>query len=346
MSPTTAPTQPAGIRLRPGSVEDARAIADLVCRLDDHDDTGERLSTVQLVDLWQVPGLDPRRDVMVAVDEQGDVLGYAEVSPPSEPLKGETIVRIAGGVLPGARGLGIGTALMRWAGEHGRDRAAAERPGMAAVLSAWGYRQDCDATDLLVNEGYTVERWFADMRLDTDTWERPAGVGEASAVSRAVAWPDDAAALLSARNEAFADHWSAPPTSPERWAALFGRSTFRPDLSRPVVRAGDTGDEAEVEAFVMSEEWEPGELYIALVGTRRGARGRGPATGLLVEVVEAARAAGMHRVELGVDASSPTGANAVYERIGFRTVRTGVQLHRRTEPSAGPVSARAEPPRP
>ncbi len=53
------------------------------------------------------------------------------------------------------------------------------------------------------------------------------------------------------------------------------------------------------------------------------ARGRGAGRGLVEAVVDAARAAGHRRLELGVT-DLPPGAEALYERIGFR--RTGVEL--------------------
>lgn len=321
-------TVPDGVSLRAGNREDAAAVAALVNHLDDHDDTGERLDAGQLLEIWDVPGFDPTQDLLLAEDDQGTLLGFAEVHRPSEPLKGETIVHLDGGVEPEARGRGIGTALVRWQVARGRDRVAAERPDAAGVISAWGVREHCDATELLVAEGFSVQRWFTDMRLELATWEEPSAVAPLPSAVRAARWPADAAALRSARNESFQDHWSTPPTSEDRWMALFGKSTFRPELSR-LLEDPDVPGEESVDAFVLSEEWQEGELYVALVGTRRRARGKGLATALLTDVVRAARAAGYHAVELGVDADSPTGAGGVYERVGFRPVRTGVQLHLR-----------------
>ena len=89
---------------------------------------------------------------------------------------------------------------------------------------------------------------------------------------------------------------------------------FRPTLSRIAINPDIDGDES-VDAYVLATEYQDKELYISTVVTRRRARGEGLATELLVESLKQAQREGYVRAELGVDSASPTGANAIYERI-------------------------------
>ncbi|NUP75886.1 MAG: GNAT family N-acetyltransferase, partial [Sinomonas sp.] len=82
--------------------------------------------------------------------------------------------------------------------------------------------------------------------------------------------------------------------------------------------------EESVDSYVLSAEYVPGELYVCLVGTRRRARRRGAASLLLCEVLSAAKEAGYRTASLGVDAESATQGVRLYERVGFRRVRTDV----------------------
>ena len=97
-----------------------------------------------------------------------------------------------------------------------------------------------------------------------------------------------------------------------------GLSSFRADLCR-VALVGD-----EVVGFVITEinedDWERGGSrsgYIGLVGTVRDWRGRGLASALLTEVMQAYRDAGLESAVLDVDTENPTGALGVYTRLGF-----------------------------
>jgi ribosomal protein S18 acetylase RimI-like enzyme len=96
-----------------------------------------------------------------------------------------------------------------------------------------------------------------------------------------------------------------------------GSSTPRAHHSRIVI-----APEGEVDAYAIASEWSPGEVHVDILGTRWRARGQGLGRDVLLAVIRGARDAGMTVVDLGVDASSPTGANRLYESVGFRPLRT------------------------
>lgn len=58
--------------------------------------------------------------------------------------------------------------------------------------------------------------------------------------------------------------------------------------------------------------------YTELLGVRRAWRGRGLAPALLIDAMSRYAAAGMERACLDVDTENPSGAVALYERLGYR----------------------------
>lgn len=321
---------PMGVHaLRPATLEDAEALAELATLLAVVDDTDEKQTVEDLLEEWETPGLERERDIRV-VEDQGTLIGWVTVYLSGAPRDGEIRVHVSGGVHPEYRKRGVGTALVTWGMVHGRGLAQEEFPESTPALEAWGREEDSDSAELLSNLGFEAARWFTDMRVELDEWSDPSGRTEDDPRGRIPAFSgsnNDSEAVRLAHNEAFRDHWGSSESTRERWESFRGRRVNRSELSRIAVDPSLDPLDA-VDAYVLSEEWVPGELYVALVGTRRRARGRHLATELLADVVRAAKRAGMTRVDLGVDAASPTGANGVYERVGFKPVRIGVSMKR------------------
>jgi ribosomal protein S18 acetylase RimI-like enzyme len=59
--------------------------------------------------------------------------------------------------------------------------------------------------------------------------------------------------------------------------------------------------------------------YIDYIGVHRRARGHGVAKALLHTVIRDAQERGRNRVDLEVDADSPTGADGLYASMGWET---------------------------
>lgn len=102
---------------------------------------------------------------------------------------------------------------------------------------------------------------------------------------------------------AFTDDPSSPGAEPVPVGALVG-SESGPDAS------GSMG------------------TYIDYIGALAEARGRGVATALLHAVIADAAARGRRRVGLEVDADNPTGAEALYTKLGWRTAYVTESWHR------------------
>jgi mycothiol synthase len=222
-------------------------------------------------------------------------------------------VRLPGGVLPEARGTGIGRRLLAWQIEAARSVRAAESVPISARQPV-----TADATAaLLARFGFRPERAFLHLRRPASPVARsplPAGL-------RMV--PFDATydePLRRAKNRAFEDHWRSRPESPEAWARHQLGPWLRRDLSRLAL-----AEDGVIAGFVVG--WDEGpadELYVALVGTDPAWRGRGIARALLTHVLAASAAAGRPVAILDVDGESPTSADRLYASIGFERVSTAL----------------------
>jgi ribosomal protein S18 acetylase RimI-like enzyme len=145
--------------------------------------------------------------------------------------------------------------------------------------------------------------------------------------------PDLSEPVLAAFNEAFRDHWSFDPVTPEDWQQFFiDRSSFRPDLTYVVM------DGAEVAGFsfncISAEEnarRQISEGWVEVLAVRRPWRKRGVATALLCASMHAFKAEGLQHAMLGVDTENLTGALRVYEHVGFKPVKRYVQSQKVAE---------------
>ncbi len=280
---------------------------------DDHDET---YAPEDLDEEFDSPRFDPTTDAIGVFDEERLVAYGAcyrsEALLTDTGYEGRVRVHQDGGVATTHRRTGIGRALFDWTERRAAELAAAHFPGAGLVLSANGLTEGSAVSRLLAHRAYEPVRYFTDMRLTLADWIDP------GTPTRSVPFTSDRSeATMRAHHEAFADHWGAAPGTPETWAWMTASRVFRPQHSRIVV-----APDGEVDAYAIGSEWSPGELYVDILGTRRRSRGQGLGRDVLLAVIRGARDAGMTVVDLGVDASSPTGANRLYESVGFRPLRT------------------------
>ena len=66
------------------------------------------------------------------------------------------------------------------------------------------------------------------------------------------------------------------------------------------------------------------EGYTDLLGVRREFRGRGVAQALLADAMRRFAAAGMDKASLDVDSENPTGALALYAKMGYVAVNSSM----------------------
>jgi ribosomal protein S18 acetylase RimI-like enzyme len=309
------PSGPAGIRWRSLSADDAAVITELAERISarDHPTWSETLDEMQeeLTHSW----VDPSRDGLVAFDADGTAVAWGLVVAPPDP---ESLVRVIlfGGVAAEHRGRGIGRELLAWQHTRARHKLAESELMMPAWVLSYAPDRAPEHGRLAQRLGFEPARYFTTLEADLALAARPTPMPDGVTVV-----PFDSTlseAVREAKNAAFADHWGSQPASREGWESMQGLPSFRADLSRVALADG------VVAGFVITEinedDWARGGTrsgYIGLVGTVREWRGRGLASALLTDVMQAYRDAGLESAALDVDTENPTGALGVYTRLGF-----------------------------
>jgi GNAT superfamily N-acetyltransferase len=281
-------------RVRRATHEDAPTVVALVRAFDEALLGESDYVLADLEDEWRQ--VDPEGNAWLFFD--GEVpIAFGQVDDRGDPPQSD------GYVHPAHFGRGAGTALVQLMEDELAARGAqALRTG---VLLA-----DERAQELLAGRDYREVRRFWQMRI------------ELNAPPLQPQWPDgitvtsfaesDAEAFHSAYEDAFADHWGHTRRPFEEWLARHVQAAdFAPDLWA-VVRDGDrivAGSELQRE--------RNGVAWVSRLFTVREWRRRGLGEALLRDAFGKFWAEGRTTVGLGVDATSDTGANRLYERAGM-----------------------------
>jgi ribosomal protein S18 acetylase RimI-like enzyme len=314
-------TGDAGIDWRPIERADAAAWSATLTEIQHADRDWEFLTEQDLLDEFGDPDHDfPRGSVAAFAGGTMAAFGTVTVRSAADPVHD---MRYWGSVHPNWRQRGLGRRLLDWAEDAAVRLHREHFPGRPLSLSGSCLERNAAAAALYAARGYRPVRWFQAMTRDLETPLPDAPLApDVQLIPFAPEVSEDARLI---RNEAFADHWGSTETPARAWAHYLEAGTFRPGFSF-LARAGGTPA-----GFVLSHEYEAynevigrRDLHIALIGTRRAARGRGIASALLVRALAAGREDGFSSGSLVVDADSPTGAVGLYERAGFTVMHTSV----------------------
>ena len=299
---------------------DLPALLELERAADETDDPESNTDLEDLEEHFDTPGFDPASDSIIALTPAGTAVAYGEAFLEES---GEAIVtaHLNGRVHPEWRRRGLGTELLRWQEGRGMQQLASSElllPGMLSTLvgeHAEGQR------GLFEAEGFAPARWWIEMEhvLDGGIPEAPLAPG-LRLEPYATRWSEPARLAI---NSAFRDHWGSQPTSREEWDSAQRSDGFRAEWSTVALATLPDSTEELVGAITVEgdeDEWESHGYRFGNVdelGVTRGWRGRGIASALLAHSMRAMRDAGMERATLDVDGDSPTGAHALYARLGF-----------------------------
>jgi ribosomal protein S18 acetylase RimI-like enzyme len=132
--------------------------------------------------------------------------------------------------------------------------------------------------------------------------------------------------VFAAITEAFRDHWNHIPKQFESWVQRKKRHGFQPGLWLLVF------DGEEVAAALVGSVFPEMGGWVNNVAVRRPWRRRGIAEAMLREAFRRFAARGITPVNLGVDATNPTGATRLYEKAGMRAVREFVFFEKELRP--------------
>jgi len=308
-----------GLSLRPfDPAIDYEPIAELISTTNASDDL-DWFMTVPALRLEVGPGgmFDPERDARVA-EVDGERVGFIRVS--SRARGPEKVVhRMDAWTRPEWRRRGIGRALVRWAEERSRALQAAGavgEPGAIHEMSGGTDENNAGSAAFAEAIGYRAIRYSFEMRrrLDEPIPDAPLPEGLELRPVR----DEDTRRIFDANGEAFQDHWEPAVRTDDD----FRHWMEDPDTDTTLWQVAWDGDEVAGVSIntVYAEENERLGIkvgWLDQVSVRRPWRRKGLGAAVIAESLRVLRDRGLDEASLGVDAENPTGALALYERLGF-----------------------------
>lgn len=261
-------------------------------------------------------------NTILGFDQEGAARAYGRITKNAD---GDKAIGY-GCVDPQWQGSGVGTGLLGWMEARTRQRFAKDAgEGATPRLRLHMEQQHTHQAALFEGAGYRIVRYYNEMH-------RSLGDGLPEVVV------DDGLELVGfgpelhepvrlAHNDAFRDHWGSEPRDEEGWGFVVNDPLARPDLSAVAVERS-TGRVAGYQlashdaVSAVSRGYKEG--YTDLLGVRREFRGRGVAQALLADAMRRFAAAGMDKASLDVDSENPTGALALYAKMGYVPVNTSM----------------------
>ncbi len=316
---------PAGYRLRAPTPDDFEPVADVIVA-DELDDAGQiTLGADFLRGEWSRVG-DLATDAWVAVDAAGAIVAYGQVA-----HEASNVVQSWGVVHPEHRGRGVGSALL--------DRIDERAPHLLAGLPSVRFRCAINAGDrgaaaLLRARGLRPVHHFWHMQIELTGPVEPGRSPEGIEIG-GIEPHEDLVAVHAVLAEAFIDDRSHHPEPFDRWVEDETTSpSYDPTLWLLVRERG-----VPVGTLTASVGEDRG--WVDYLGVLAPYRGRGIGAALLRRSFATFAERGLPRVLVSVDAQNPTGATALYERVGMRIVKRWDLWERPSGNSVAPDSPSA-----
>ncbi len=188
--------------------------------------------------------------------------------------------------------------------------------------TAWSLRSGCFADDsetsgALERGGFERVRRFWRMRMDLAGYAaEPVVLPDGVAIVDGLA-DEHVRTTYEVQTTAFRDHWNHTARPFDEWFPFFDQ----PYLDRDGWWLLTVDGTPAAVCILDDSRVEIGEGYVRSLAVLREFRGQGLATLLLRRTFERYAALGRTGVQLGVDSTSPTGANHLYESVGMRPHR-------------------------
>lgn len=293
--------------IRPAQWNDLEAVTILIRDVLTAD--GDAISAITPAELereWKSEGFVLETDAFVAVNTDGRVVGFEEFVDrhAHAALQGD------GYVHPDFRGLGIGTALLRALEERACKELELAEPDLRVYIINGMSAADKAAREIHESEGYKLIRhhWMMEANLTEAprVMPFPAGI-ELRPFDKDL----HDRLVFEAEEEAFRDHWEHVPGNFNNWRL---RKIEREEFDPALWHIAWDGDEI---AGYAQTRYRNDVGWIANLGVRRPWRKRGLGEALMLHSFNEFYKRGMMKISLGVDASNPTGATRLYEKVGM-----------------------------
>ena len=298
---------PPTLTLRPVKWTDLEAVTQLiydVCEADG--DTTVAVTSGDLKLEWLTPGFNLETDAYLVETNDGQIVGFEEFNNRYEHATLET----DGYVHPKFTGRGIGTTMLRAIEARARQEMILAEPDVRVSLRSTIDNRDQASHELHKNEGYQPVRyhWRMEIKLDAPPVMPafPHGIE-----LRPFNKDKHAHTVLDAQNDAFRNNWGSHAVEFEAWSLRkFGQQDFDPSLWLIA------WDDDQIAGFSQNR-LRMGIGWVGTLGVRATWRKRGLGEALLLHSFDNFYQRGIKTIGLGVDASNPTGATRLYQKVGM-----------------------------
>ncbi len=303
---------PSDFTARPARWSDLEAVVNLMNACTQADVGRSDATPFSVGRYWQGGDVQLETDTLLLFAPDKTLAGFAqfiEETPPT-PYDVDTWVH------PDCNQPGVGAALLNWI-DRRAEQALARAPDhvLAAIDHVSVYTQDRSARQRLEAAGYRTERVFRRMTIDLNAPPPIPKLPDGIAIRSFR--PGEERAVYEAWEEAQADEWGHESIPYDKWLYYFieVEPNFDPEAWFLAV-------EGEIIVGYALCRWEragePDHSTVRYLAVRRPWRKRGIALALLQHAFGAIYRRGKRGAGLGVDATSLTGADRLYERAGMR----------------------------
>ncbi len=310
---------PSGYSQRSCTLADAAVLAD-VCNCWSRAVLGVNTEDeASFLSLFQAPGFSLEQDTLLVQDQNQQPVGYAEIYDLNEP---HVRMMAYGFVHPSHHNLGIGSFLVDWMVERANRGMPRAPQGARVVLTEYLPIQEQAGAKILLRKGFQAVRAGFLMRIELAgppaAPSLPAGI-----TIRPICLETEFEAAVRVVRQSFRDHYGFVEepfeNSLERWRHI---TSHDPHFDPKLWFLALDGDQVCGVCYCTPHTEEDPEMgWVQTLGVLREWRGRGVGLALLQTAFAAFYQLGMHRVGLGVDGESLTGATHLYEKAGMRVYR-------------------------
>jgi len=316
---TNSVSLPEGYSQRLATLDDAEAVARVYTAAYQERGEDEIFTAEYFLSEWQEPKWDLATSSQVVLNAQGEIVGCVTVRDDFNPAH----PWLDWDVTPGTHWQAVTQVLIAW-GEQRALQAMAKIQPEERFGPCTDYNADAaEQVAFIESLGYNAIRYF--YRMGITLQEPPTVLAMPDGLTlRTFDYPAELEAVVAAKDDMWQDHYgyTKRPLSEivERWRhnietdAKFDASLWY------VATDTATGEIAGLVLCRIEDFTQPKQGYILIVAVRRAYRKKGLAQAMLTHAFAEYWQRGQKTVCLGVDASSPTGATRLYERVGMSPV--------------------------
>ncbi len=324
---------PKGYIRRPATTDDADQATSL------YNDRAENIlgrrpnTCEQTLRTWKHPKFDLSTDSRLVFTPDGRLIGYAQVRDVKDPPVDVFGWQCIHPSFDDAKWLW--NDLLSWMESEAR-RVISKAPEDARIALVNGTaEQDFCTQEKLENHGFDHSRTFHRMRIDFSEPMSEVSPPEGIRFRNVVPGEDDIA-LVKAYQEAFAKHYGIleQPFEVElqEWRDLMRKDNFDPSLWFLAI---DTAKDDAIAGLCVCHQKARGDSTrgeITDVGVRPAWRRRGIGQAMLLLAFSRLASRGVKGALLTVDTQNKTGAPALYERVGMRSVQANLTYVKELRP--------------